>query len=407
LYTEPSSERDGLYPIGRLSKAVGVSVDTLRYYDEIGLLKPAYTSGETGYRYYSTEQSALMAQILELKAYGFSLAEIKAITACNQPSSRLTEVYQNRYWELLQEKKRLQTVIDKISEKIKWEQERFYMGKKILLVDDAAFMRMMCRDILTKNGFEIAGEAANGLEAVEMYQKYSPDLVLMDIVMPLCDGIFAMQKIKEQDANANVVMLSAMGQMQMVVESLLSGANGFVVKPFGADKMLEEVRNALTRMKIYDKTKLEKIRAGIVNTPDPDGDTRSQSDTDESKKTQSGGGNISSPGGEILSQQQIDEIITAAQIGAADGALAEIIQKIKEQWRQFKSGAGDHPRTAPAVGAAADPSHNPPQTDQMLLVTMLGQLIRGQEETLKLLRDVAGYIKENTDAAATVNSMQD
>ena len=113
------------------------------------------------------------------------------------------------------------------------------MAKNILICDDAAFMRMMIKDILTKNGYNIAGEAENGAKAVEKYNELKPDLVLMDITMPEMDGIQALKKIKETDPNASVIMCSAMGQQAMVIESIQSGAKDFIVKPLQADRVLE------------------------------------------------------------------------------------------------------------------------------------------------------------------------
>lgn len=121
---------------------------------------------------------------------------------------------------------------------------------KILIVDDAAFMRMMLKDILTKNGFEVVGEASNGLEAVEMYKTLSPDLVTMDITMPQCDGIEALKQIIAINAGANVVMCSAMGQQAMVIESIQSGAKDFIVKPFQPDRVLESIRKVLENNKV-------------------------------------------------------------------------------------------------------------------------------------------------------------
>ncbi len=119
------------------------------------------------------------------------------------------------------------------------------MAKSILICDDAAFMRMMIKDILTKNGYNIAGEAENGLKAVEKYAETQPDLVLMDITMPEMDGIQALRKIKESDPNASIVMCSAMGQQAMVIESIQSGAKDFIVKPFQPDRVLEAVKKAV------------------------------------------------------------------------------------------------------------------------------------------------------------------
>ena len=93
------------------------------------------------------------------------------------------------------------------------------MGNNILIVDDAAFMRMMVKDILTKGGYNVVGEAENGVVAVQKYAELKPDLVTLDITMPEMDGIQALKKIKEADAGANVIMCSAMGQQAMVIEA--------------------------------------------------------------------------------------------------------------------------------------------------------------------------------------------
>ena len=119
------------------------------------------------------------------------------------------------------------------------------MAKSILICDDAAFMRMMIKDILLKNGYEIAGEAENGMKAVEKYKEVKPDLVIMDITMPEMDGIQALKKIKEVDPGAVVVMCSAMGQQAMVIESIQSGAKDFIVKPFDKDRVLEAVKKVI------------------------------------------------------------------------------------------------------------------------------------------------------------------
>jgi len=119
------------------------------------------------------------------------------------------------------------------------------MSKKILIVDDAAFMRMMIKDILTKNGYEIVGEASDGIQAVEKYLELHPDLVTMDITMPEMDGITALKKIKEIDPNAVVIMCSAMGQQAMVIDAIQAGAKDFIVKPFQADRVIEAIKKAI------------------------------------------------------------------------------------------------------------------------------------------------------------------
>lgn len=119
------------------------------------------------------------------------------------------------------------------------------MANGILIVDDAAFMRMMIRDVLTKNGYVVAGEAENGQKAIEKYKELSPDLVIMDITMPEVDGIQAVKEIKKSDSNAKVIMCSAMGQQAMVIEAIQAGARDFIVKPFQADRVIEAVKKVL------------------------------------------------------------------------------------------------------------------------------------------------------------------
>ena len=119
------------------------------------------------------------------------------------------------------------------------------MAKNVLICDDAAFMRMMIKDILSKNGYNVAGEAENGAKAVEKYSEVKPDLVLMDITMPEMDGIQALKKIREGDPGAKVIMCSAMGQQAMVIESIQAGAKDFIVKPFQADRVLEAVKKVI------------------------------------------------------------------------------------------------------------------------------------------------------------------
>ncbi|AND85402.1 response regulator [Clostridium tyrobutyricum] len=116
---------------------------------------------------------------------------------------------------------------------------------KVLIVDDAAFMRMMIKDILEKGGFEIVGEANNGIKAVELFKKEKPDVVTMDITMPDMDGIEAVKAIKEFDPAAKIIMCSAMGQQTMVMDAIKAGAKDFIVKPFQPDRVIEAVTKVL------------------------------------------------------------------------------------------------------------------------------------------------------------------
>ena len=119
------------------------------------------------------------------------------------------------------------------------------MGKKIMLVDDAAFMRMMIKDTLQKNGYTEIVEAGNGEQALATYAAEKPDLVLMDITMPVMDGLEALRRLREMDSSARVVMWSAMGQETMVVDALKLGAKDFIVKPFKPDRIMKTVNSIL------------------------------------------------------------------------------------------------------------------------------------------------------------------
>ncbi|MFZ7131515.1 MAG: response regulator [Eubacteriales bacterium] len=118
------------------------------------------------------------------------------------------------------------------------------MSKKILIVDDAIFMRMKLKDILEKNGYEVIAEAQNGIEAIEKFKTEKPDLVTMDITMPEMDGIAALKEIKSIDASAKVIMCSAMGQQSMVMDAIQAGAVDFIVKPFESDRVLDSLNKA-------------------------------------------------------------------------------------------------------------------------------------------------------------------
>ncbi len=121
------------------------------------------------------------------------------------------------------------------------------MGKRVLIVDDAAFMRMMIRNILTKSGYDVVGEAENGAAAVALYQELRPDVVTMDITMPEMDGIEGVRRIRQIDPNANIIMVSAMGQQAMVMEAIQAGAKDFIVKPFQQERILQAIERVLAR----------------------------------------------------------------------------------------------------------------------------------------------------------------
>ena len=119
------------------------------------------------------------------------------------------------------------------------------MAAKVLVVDDAQFMRMMLKNILTSNGYEVAGEAENGVQAIAKYRELKPDLVIMDLIMPEMGGIDAAREMIKEDADARILMCSAMGQQALVVEAIQVGAKDFIVKPFQPSGVLEAVAKAL------------------------------------------------------------------------------------------------------------------------------------------------------------------
>jgi len=119
------------------------------------------------------------------------------------------------------------------------------MAVRVLIVDDALFMRSMIRDIFSREGFEVVGEAENGAEAVRLTRELKPDLITMDIVMPVMDGITALRQIVQADGTANVVMVSALGQESLIAEAIEAGARDFIVKPVQAGRVLKVVQSVL------------------------------------------------------------------------------------------------------------------------------------------------------------------
>jgi two-component system chemotaxis response regulator CheY len=118
---------------------------------------------------------------------------------------------------------------------------------RVLIADDASFMRQMIREIIEPEGYEVVGEATDGMEAVEQYEQLHPDLVTMDIVMPKRSGIDAVRGILEKTPDARVVMCSALGQETLVMEALQAGAKDFIVKPFKPDNVLSTLQKVLEK----------------------------------------------------------------------------------------------------------------------------------------------------------------
>jgi two-component system chemotaxis response regulator CheY len=119
------------------------------------------------------------------------------------------------------------------------------MAVNVLIVDDLAFIKIVLRDIIEKAGFRVVGEASNGEQAITMYQDTRPDVVLMDITMPGMDGLTALKKIREVDGAARVIICSALGQQQLIVQAIQLGAKDFIVKPFQPQRVVSALKKAL------------------------------------------------------------------------------------------------------------------------------------------------------------------
>ena len=119
------------------------------------------------------------------------------------------------------------------------------MSVRILLADDLSFMRMVQKDILEDKGYRIVGEASDGIEAIEKYKALSPDIIILDITMPNMNGLDAMYNILKIDPSAKIVMCSALGQQQLIVEAIKAGVKDFIVKPFKSERMLSAIAKAI------------------------------------------------------------------------------------------------------------------------------------------------------------------
>ncbi|MCR4421248.1 MAG: response regulator [Spirochaetales bacterium] len=121
------------------------------------------------------------------------------------------------------------------------------MKSSVLIVDDLAFVRMMIKDILHKYGISVCGEAANGVEAIKKYNELKPDIVLLDITMPVMNGLEALQRIIIADPHAKVIMCSALGQQKLIVAAIKAGAKDFIVKPFKEERLISAIKKVLEK----------------------------------------------------------------------------------------------------------------------------------------------------------------
>lgn len=235
-----------MYTIGEISKIVKISIDALRYYDEIGLLKPHYIDPSSRYRYYSEDQVKDLFAIMEWKKYGFSLDAVRELLDCGD-IELLKGVLQTKVQQLIVERRDLDRSIDLLQTRIhRLGVETYMEKKKVLIIDDAPFMRQVLAEILEKHGLHVIGSAADGEAGVAMYADLKPDLVILDIGMPGIDGIEVLRRIRKMDSIANIIMCSAKGQIRTILECIEEGAGDFIVKPFQQESLLDA---------LYDKNK--------------------------------------------------------------------------------------------------------------------------------------------------------
>lgn len=236
-----------MYTIGDISKIVNISANTLRYYDEIGLLKPHLVENTNQYRYYSDSQIKDITFILELKQYGFSLEEIKILVQ-DKSNDRLKPMLEQKLIELqgdMDELKERYVILEKRIYKA--NREEFKMKEdKVLIVDDFVLARKMIKNIIEGYGYKVVGEASNGEEAVAAYNMLKPEIVIMDVTMPKMDGICAASEIMKENKNAKIIMCSAMSQVSIVLESIKLGARDFVSKPISSMRLIQAIEGEQT-----------------------------------------------------------------------------------------------------------------------------------------------------------------
>lgn len=241
-----------MYTIGELSKVVKVSVDALRYYDEIGLLKPHHVDPSSRYRYYSSDQVNEMIFIMELKRYGFSLDAIRELLDCRD-NNRLRDIYQTKMQQLLAERNQLEDSIQLLQKQMnRWGDGNVMEKQSVLIIDDVAFMRQILQEILEKHGFKVVGVAADGEAGVSMYNTLKPELVVLDIGMPGIDGIEVLRRIRqyEEADTTRIVMCSAKATASMIASCLKEGADDFVAKPFQAEYLIDALNSKHKRQYI-------------------------------------------------------------------------------------------------------------------------------------------------------------
>lgn len=253
-----------MYTIGELSKIVKISIDALRYYDEIDLLKPDHIDAVTRYRYYSAEKVNVIITIMEWKQYGFSLEVIKTLLTNGVDIEQMQETFLKRLKELNEERSKIEQTIKLLEVRINDLEGEYSMTRKtVLVIDDSAFLRQIVQDILEKHGFTVIGAAVDGETGVVKFADLKPDVVLLDLGLPDIDGIHVANRIKDLDINAKIVICSARNQLGTVLDSFNSGAIGYVSKPFLPEVLLSAINAAITNETGFSQDKVMSYMQGL------------------------------------------------------------------------------------------------------------------------------------------------
>ena len=255
-----------MYTIGEISKIVNISANALRYYDEIGLIKPILIQNNNQYRYYSDIQIKDILLVLELKQYGFTLEEVKELLQ-NKNNMKYKLMLEEKHAKLYNEIARLKDssiLLEKRISEMSKEDDMKMKGGKILIVDDLALVRIMIKNIIEEYGYTVAGEATNGEQAIIAYEQLKPDLVIMNITMPVLDGIDAATKITEKHKDARIIICSAMSYAPLVLESIKAGARDFVSKPLSSLRLINAVARGFDDNDNFDVERIEYISTMIT-----------------------------------------------------------------------------------------------------------------------------------------------
>ncbi len=238
-------KEDNMKSIGEIAKIVELSVSTLRYYDDIALLKPIYTDDKTNYRYYSDEQINQLLRILEFKKYGFSLDAIRGLLH-ETDNEKIISALKSKVKEMSFDLKDITEVKRLLLNRIEnFDAKSNNVNTTFLLVDDSRFLKGIVNEILINNDFVVVGQASDGVEGIEKYKELNPDVVIMDIGMPRLDGLLATKEIIADFPDAKILICSAKSESRSVLTSLRNGAIDFIPKPFSQDHLISSINTAL------------------------------------------------------------------------------------------------------------------------------------------------------------------